>query len=133
MCFYNSIQIRIAIKYIPTKTVLGSNLIKEWPNVSQQSQAVEGFIWPWTVWVHSAETSVLWEESRKFSANRKGADRVVQVEGKEELKTRGNTEPVTNILSLHRRPKKGREDSALSLVETTKDFRRATGNQVNFT
>ena len=25
MCFYNSIQIRIAIKYIPTKIVLGSN------------------------------------------------------------------------------------------------------------
>lgn len=52
--------------------------------------------------MHSAETSVLWEESRKFSANRKGADRVVQVEGKEELKIRGNIEPITNILSLHR-------------------------------
>lgn len=79
--------------------------------------------------MHSAETSVLWEESRKFSANRKGSDRVVQVQGKEELKIRGNTEPVTNILSLHRRPKKGRErDSVLSVVETTKDFLRATGN-----
>lgn len=52
--------------------------------------------------MHSAETSVLWEVSREFSANRKGADGVAQVEGKEELKMRGNTEPVTNTLSQKR-------------------------------